>query len=106
MVLLVDDGPDDLTPLTVWLQTMGHQVHTATSANEALQVLDDHGYPGMDIVMEHTTGLDLVDHLRHHHPASAHMPSMLLSARHLSSHQATALALNAHLMIKPLDRAG
>jgi CheY-like chemotaxis protein len=107
-VLLVDDDPDNHTLLTVWLQRMGHRVLNAASAVEALRLLDEHGVPDLailDIVMHQISGLELLDHLRRHNPASATLPAILLTARHLSSDQEAAGTLNAMLLTKPLERA-
>ncbi len=107
-VLLVEDDPDNAALLQVWLAGMGHDVLTATSAIEALQVMDEHGVPDVavvDIVMDLISGLQLLDHLRRHHPLTAQMPAILLTARHLVSDLEEAWALNAALMRKPVEKA-
>jgi CheY-like chemotaxis protein len=107
-VLLVDDDPDNRHLLRIWLTMMGHRVLEASSAVEALHALDEHGVPDvaiLDIVMERISGLDLLDHLRHHDPSCAQMPAILLTAREQDSDEDEAGTLNARLMKKPIDRA-
>jgi CheY-like chemotaxis protein len=108
-VLLVDDDPDNCYLLQVWLSAMGHRVLIAASAVEALQALDEHGVPDLailDIVMDRISGLELLDHLRHHNPSCANLRAIMLTARELDTDRVEAGALNATLLKKPLDRAG
>ena len=107
-VLLVDDDEDNCHLLQVWLTAMGHQVHLAASALEALRVLSEHAVPDIaivDIVMDDINGLDLLHHLRRHEPLTTHLPAILLTARDLDSDRVDAWALEAVLMKKPVTRA-
>ncbi len=108
-VLLVDEDTDHRQLLHLWLSDIGHQVHTAGSALEALHVLDEHGAPDLailDVAMEAISGLQLLQHLRQHKPACAQMPAILLTTRHLISDLEASWALNAALMRKPVEEAG
>ncbi len=108
-VLLVDADTDHRRLIHLWLSNIGHQVHAAGSALQALHVLDERGVPDLlilDVVMEAISGLQLLQHLRRHKPACAQMPAILLTARHQVSDLEEAWALNVALMTKPIEEAG
>jgi CheY-like chemotaxis protein len=106
-VLVVDDDPDNCLLFQAWLRGLGHEVLSAASAVEALEILSGHEgveVAVVDIVMRPVTGLTLVQQWRDD-PAYARMPVILLTARELDSDQDSAAALGAVLVKKPMRRA-
>lgn len=72
-ILLVDDN-DDLREVTSeLLETLGHRVHTATRAEAALRVFDDHrgeiDVLVTEVLFAGMTGLELIDRLRRRKPS-------------------------------------
>lgn len=70
-VLVVDDDPLVLTNTAAMLETMGHVVHTADSAGDALVVLRDR--PDIDILltdqaMPNMSGVELIEEVGRAHP--------------------------------------
>ncbi|MBP6838823.1 MAG: sigma-54-dependent Fis family transcriptional regulator [Kofleriaceae bacterium] len=76
-VLLVDDDPGVLFTLAELLTERGHAVTTATSATQALTLLDDVDAVLTDLSMPGMTGLELVSAVRGRDP---NLPVVLLTA--------------------------
>jgi CheY-like chemotaxis protein len=71
-ILLVEDDPAILTILEKSLTQAGYPVHTASSAEQALELMEHHAIPFhllvTDIVMPGMNGKELADTLRNHVP--------------------------------------
>jgi CheY-like chemotaxis protein len=77
-ILAVDDSPDALTILRLFLSAEGFEVITAGGVTEALLRMQEH-LPDLiitDYAMPGKTGLDLCRHLRSH-PQTHHIPIVL-----------------------------
>lgn len=104
-LLLVDDDPDLLHLLSLRLRAAGYQVHTATSAEQALSllaahppevVLSDVQLPGMD-------GLRLFDEIHARNPS---LPVILLTAHGTIPDAVSATAKGVFgYLTKPFDAA-
>jgi CheY-like chemotaxis protein len=106
-VLVVDDDADNRRLLEIRLSQIGHTVISVSSADEALEAVQLHGVPDLvvlDIVMQGSSGLDLLRTFRAD-PASRRMPVLLLTARDLEEDEQAARELHAHLMKKPIETA-
>ncbi|MDV4156664.1 response regulator [Rhizobium brockwellii] len=105
-ILLVEDEPLILMSTTDMLETLGHMVFEATSAEEALSVLEqedvdvlmtDHGLPGM-------SGADLAVACRRRQPELAIVfSSGMIGIPQIDGHQ---LISDAVLLGKPYEQAG
>ncbi|HNX38178.1 MAG TPA: sigma-54 dependent transcriptional regulator [Candidatus Cloacimonadota bacterium] len=69
-LLIVDDSPDTLEMLRRKLGPKGFSCHTATSVNQALEIIDTIPIELVltDYKMPQATGLDLIRHLHENHP--------------------------------------
>jgi CheY-like chemotaxis protein len=102
-VLIVDDDPDILEVVRLWLTRSGHQVLCARSGPEALGLVASHGAPEvavLDVNMPRMSGLELLGHLRAL-PALADMPAVFLSAQVGPADVAAGRALGAAYLTKP-----
>ncbi len=70
LILVVDDEPLILTMAKEILTSEGYQVETAGNGNQALEALQKHAFDLVltDMMMPDMSGMDLVQHLRLHHP--------------------------------------
>ena len=103
-ILLVDDDPDMLKLLTVWLSNAGYLVDCAAGGAEALARID-RARPQLvvtDLVMDGMDGMTLLSEIHRNNPL---MPVMMLSgqARIPDAVKATHLGSTAFLT-KPVDR--
>jgi PAS domain S-box-containing protein len=108
-VLVVDDDGDALTMLREILETSGAAVHTASSAEEALETLVRHHPDVMisDLGMPVMDGFELIARVRHSKDSGiANMPAAALTAYARSEDRAKALraGFGMHLA-KPVDPA-
>jgi PAS domain S-box-containing protein len=72
LILVVDDEPLILNMAKDILRLEGYQVVTAGNGQEALQALQTHSFDLVltDMMMPDMTGMELVQHLRVHHPGT------------------------------------
>ncbi len=72
LILVVDDEPLILNLVREILKSEGYQVETAANGKEALQALQAHPFDLVltDMMMPDMTGMELVQHLRLHHPGT------------------------------------
>jgi YesN/AraC family two-component response regulator len=105
-ILLVDDDPALLQalPLTVSLRMSNVEVHTATSASEALTLLEEHEYDAIvsDIKMPGMDGLDLLAIASRQYPE---VPVLLITGHGEHNLAMRALRGGAYdYILKPIDR--
>lgn len=105
-ILLVDDDPALLQalPLTVSLRMSNVQVHTADSASQALQLLQQHEYHAIvsDIKMPGLDGFDLLAITSQEYPE---IPVLLITGH--GEHEMAIRALRGgayDYLLKPIDR--
>lgn len=104
-VLVVEDEADIRRLLEIRLARMGHTVISVASAGDAQEAIRRYGVPDLavlDIVMQGTSGLELLRTLREQ-PSSRDLPVILLTARDLQEDQRMARELHADLMQKPIE---
>ncbi len=72
LILVVDDEPLILNMAKEILNAEGYQVETAGDGKQALEALQTHSFDLVltDMMMPDMTGMELVRHLRHHHPGT------------------------------------
>ncbi len=105
-ILLVDDDPALLQalPLTVSLRMSNVQVHTAASASQALQLLQQHEYHAIvsDIKMPGLDGFDLLAITSQQYPE---IPVLLITGHGEHDLAIRALREGAYdYLLKPIDR--
>ena len=105
-ILLVDDDPALLQalPLTVSLRMSNVQVHTAASASQALQLLQQHEYHAIvsDIKMPGLDGFDLLALTSQQYPE---IPVLLITGHGEHDLAIRALRGGAYdYLLKPIDR--
>ncbi len=104
-ILIVDDDLDGMIPLQILLEQQKAKVETATSANEALEVLADIKFDILisDIGMPETDGYELIRNLRGS-DKNKQIPAIALTAYASLSDREKALKLGFQKHIaKPLD---
>ena len=71
-ILVVDDEPAIRQVVSELLQQLGHQVDTACDGREALALLEAHHHQLVlsDIQMPRMNGMQLLEHVSKHHPAT------------------------------------
>jgi CheY-like chemotaxis protein len=96
-VLVVDDEPDAQELTAAVLTQAGAQVRTASSAREAMDLLEatTADLVVTDIAMPHATGYDLVSSLRAE-PRWSSIPVIAVTAYARAEDKARALALGFH----------
>jgi two-component system, OmpR family, KDP operon response regulator KdpE len=102
LVLGVDDEGGILRLIDAELTSQGFRVMTATTAEEALRVAEEHrpDIAVLDIMMPDINGLELMRRLREH----GSMPIILLSAKNANSDKVKGLELGADdYLAKPFD---
>ena len=102
-VLVVDDDEDILGLVQARLKQVGHRVMTASSAAEALGLIEQRGGPDiavLDIGLEGLDGLQLLDAIRER-PGLASMPAVFLSGRVLPEDVEKGRAKGATYLTKP-----
>jgi len=108
-VLAVDDDPDAVRLVAELLEAAGAHVTTASSADEAIDILDvepphvvvtDLGMPRVD-------GYQLLERIRaHRNPLVRHLPAAALTAYARSDDRVRALRAGFHIhLAKPVDPA-
>lgn len=81
-ILVIEDTPEIGLMLKISLEMSGWQVHQARSADEAFQVLEQHGDPDLiilDLGMPHVSGWGFLDQLRQRFP-DKHIPVIVATA--------------------------
>lgn len=65
-ILVVDDEPDTVELIQLTLSTAGYDIHTAMSAVEAMNFLEEEDYDLLllDVMMPEVSGFDMLTHLR------------------------------------------
>ncbi|HEY7285376.1 MAG TPA: PAS domain S-box protein [Vicinamibacterales bacterium] len=106
-VLSVDDEPDARQLIGEILETAGARVVTASSAMEALELLERECPDAIvaDVGMPHMDGFQFIDRVRHHHnPRVRSVPAAALTAFARSEDRGTAMraGFQRHLP-KPID---
>jgi DNA-binding response OmpR family regulator len=105
MILIVDDDPAITTLLRISFELEGHQVVTASTGSEALDLARQIHPAAMvvDVMMPEMDGLELVRRLRHN-SLTAGIPVVCLSARAMAADADAALAAGAtEYVTKPCD---
>jgi DNA-binding response OmpR family regulator len=71
-ILWIDDEIDLLKPQILFLEEKGYQVHTASNADDALEMLQDHSYDLilLDEHMPGTNGIEALGDIKERAPAS------------------------------------
>lgn len=104
-LLLVDDDQSLLKLLSIRLEAEGFHVHTADSAEQALQVLRNETIELMitDLRMEPTSGLELFEQARYFYPR---LPVIIMSAQGTIPEAVTATQMGAFgFLTKPVDKS-
>ena len=106
ILLVVDDDPDILRVVRFYLTKQDYHVHTASSGNEALELLakeEEIELVLSDVMMPEMNGLDLLKHIRSD-PKHKGTPVILISAEGETSKKVTGLNLGADDFItKPFN---
>ena len=103
-LLLVDDDQSLLKLLSIRLEAEGFLVHTAESAEHAMQVLRNEAIELMitDLRMEGASGLELFELARHSYPG---LPVIIMSAQGTIPEAVTATQMGVfEFLTKPLDK--
>jgi len=103
-LLLVDDDRSLLKLLSIRLEAEGFRVHTAESADQAIQVLRNEAIDLMltDLRMEGASGLELFEQARHFYPS---LQVIIMSAQGTIPEAVTATQMGVfEFLTKPLDR--
>jgi PAS domain S-box-containing protein len=108
-VLAVDDDPDALTLVAELLEAAGARVSTASSADDALRVLEAE-LPQVivtDLGMPRVDGFELIERIRgHRNPLVRHVPAAALTAYARSDDRVRALRAGFQIhLAKPIDPA-
>lgn len=104
-LLLVDDDASLLKLLAIRLEAEGYAVHTAASAEEALQSLRNHPVELVltDLRMEGASGLELFEQVRHFYPG---LPVIIMSAQGTIPEAVSATQMGVfEFLTKPVDKA-
>jgi two-component system response regulator GlrR len=104
-LLLVDDDTSLLKLLSIRLEAEGFLVHTAESAEEALQVLRNEPVELLvtDLRMEGASGLELFEQVRHFYPG---LPVVIMSAQGTIPEAVAATQKGVfEFLTKPVDKA-
>ena len=103
-LLLVDDDRSLLKLLSIRLEAEGFRVHTAESADQAIQVLRNEAIDLMltDLRMEGASGLELFEQARHFYPG---LPVIIMSAQGTIPEAVTATQMGVfQFLTKPLNK--
>ena len=108
-VLAVDDDLDAVTLVAELLETAGARVTTASSAEDALRVLETE-LPDViltDLGMPQVDGFQLIERIKgHRNPLVRHVPAAALTAYARSDDRVKALRAGFHIhLAKPIDPA-
>ncbi|MGH2771991.1 MAG: response regulator [Actinomycetota bacterium] len=106
-VLVVDDDVDILNLVTARLRRAGHQVVSAGSGKEALELVAEKGPPEvavLDVAMPWMNGLELLMQLRSQ-PGMESLPTVFLSAKVQKEDIEAGKALGALYLTKPFVAA-
>ncbi len=106
-VLVVDDEQTIRMLLEAHLKQMGHRVRSASSAEEALAAVRDHGPPDvavLDVRLPDIDGFDLAQKLRAE-ASCEQLPIIFLSAKVDQQHIDRGRELGAVYLTKPYIRA-
>jgi len=102
-VLVVDDDPDIVTLVRLQLRRNGHETTSASSGEEALELIESGTQADvavLDIAMPGMDGLELFSALRER-PTTKDMPVIFLSARVRPEDIAVGKNLGADYLTKP-----
>jgi CheY-like chemotaxis protein len=102
-VLVVDDDPDMVRIVTFRLQSNGHRVIGASSAEEALDAVTTRGRPDvvvLDMTMPGMSGVDLLAALRAR-DGMDNLPAIFLSAKVTEADIEVGRAAGATYLTKP-----
>ena len=106
-ILIVDDCKFTTKALCQCMQELGYEVHTALSAEEAVQFLEMHEPPSLffvDWIMPGMSGVEFVAWLRAQSPTQA-TPVLMVTAQRDISQIAEALKCGANeYIIKPFTK--
>src|SRR5210317_766025 len=103
-LLLVDDDASLLKLLVIRLKAEGFELLTASSAEEALQVLRNNPVDLVltDLRMEGASGLDLFTQIRHFYPG---LPVIIMSAQGTIPEAVSATQMGVfEFLTKPVDK--
>ena len=106
-VLVVDDDVDILNLVAARLRRAGHQVVSAGSGKEALELVAEKGPPEvavLDVAMPWMNGLELLMQLRSQ-PGMENLPTVFLSAKVQKEDIEAGKALGALYLTKPFVAA-
>lgn len=106
-VLVVDDEESIRTLLQAHLKHMGHRVLAASSAEEALTLVGQHGAPDvavLDVDLPHIQGFELAEKLRTQ-AGCEEVPVIFLSAKVDEENIGRGRELGAIYLTKPYIRA-
>jgi signal transduction histidine kinase/ActR/RegA family two-component response regulator len=108
-VLAVDDDPDAIRLITELLEVAGARVTTASSADEAIELLESE-LPDVvvtDLGMPRVDGFQLLEQIRaHRNPLVRHVPAAALTAYARSDDRVKVLRAGFHMhLAKPVDPA-
>ena len=78
-VLLVDDEPDFIEPLSFWLKTKGYRVSTVSSGEEAVRLVKDDP-PQIVFLDIHMHGMDGLEALRQIRTFNPELPVIMVTA--------------------------
>ena len=78
-VLLVDDEPDYLEPMSFWLRTKGYLVSIAPSGEKAIQIIKEES-PHIVFLDIKMPGMDGVETLKHIREINEHIPVVMVTA--------------------------
>ncbi|HEX8234464.1 MAG TPA: ATP-binding protein [Abditibacteriaceae bacterium] len=97
-VLVVDDDPDIVDLISLYLQRNGYDTTAAYSGPEALRLLKEESFDAMtlDVLMPHMDGFDVLHRIKEN-PAIANLPVVIVSVTN-------ALPTSAEDIAQPLHR--
>ncbi len=106
-VLAIDDDPDAVTLVAELLEASGARVSTASSADEAIRILETE-LPDVivsDLGMPRVDGFQLIERIRkHRNPLVRHVPAAALTAYARSDDRVKALRAGFQIhLAKPID---
>ncbi|MGS2717974.1 sigma-54-dependent transcriptional regulator [Eionea flava] len=102
-ILIIDDEPDIRQLLTITLERMNFNVHTAQDLKEAYQAIKSYNYQLCisDLKLPDGSGLDIVDYINNNHPKT---PTIVITAHGSMDIAVQAMKLGAFDFInKPFD---
>ncbi len=105
-IMIIDDDPSGLALIEIMLRRSGFEVLKAVNATTALAMLEEN-IPDLfivDLMMPGMDGFELCRRLRSH-PATGHIPILVLTAREdYESHRRSLEAGADRFLTKPISR--